>query len=158
MIIIGLDIAHKTGWVVGNVHSDRTTEWMESGVENFKPDKNTSRGISFLKFRKWFGDLVTAWEPDLVMYEQPHMRGKDATTVLMGYITRLIEVCDTRTPQVQYDTVQTNTLKKFATGKGNAGKPEMIEKAKHRFPGLDIIDDNHADALHVFQYAVSHYV
>jgi len=55
-------------------------------------------------------------------------------------------------------------IKKFATGKGNSGKPAMIEAANERF-GVDlpVADhdktgaDNIADALHIAHMTVTHY-
>ena len=47
--------------------------------------------------------------------------------------------------EIELMTVHTATLKKFATGKGNAGKKEMIAAARAR--GWAPADDNMADAL-----------
>ena len=44
------------------------------------------------------------------------------------------------------------TIKKHATGKGNAGKDEMIIAAKSR--GHDPKDDNEADALALLHWAI----
>lgn len=44
--------------------------------------------------------------------------------------------------------VPPTTLKRYATGKGNANKGAMIEAATRRFPGIDTAgDDNRCDAL-----------
>ena len=45
------------------------------------------------------------------------------------------------------------TIKKHATGKGNAGKAEMIAAATAR--GFDPVDDNHADALALLDWAMT---
>jgi Holliday junction resolvasome RuvABC endonuclease subunit len=42
-------------------------------------------------------------------------------------------------------------IKKFATGKGNANKPEMIAAAVEL--GYNPQDDNEADAIHLFRLA-----
>jgi len=56
------------------------------------------------------------------------------------------------------------TIKKHATGKGNANKVQMIEAANERFGvKLDPVDyeksgaDNIADAMHICDMAISHY-
>jgi Holliday junction resolvasome RuvABC endonuclease subunit len=51
--------------------------------------------------------------------------------------------------------VPVGTLKKWATGKGNAKKAEMIEAARDH-TGLDITDDNEADAVLLALYAAEH--
>ena len=50
-----------------------------------------------------------------------------------------------RGKQVEITSRHTATIKKYATGKGNAKKPHMLDAAKARWTG--IVDDNHADAL-----------
>ena len=40
-----------------------------------------------------------------------------------------------------------STVKKYATGKGNAGKMEVMAAVIKRFPQLTVHDDNEADAL-----------
>lgn len=41
------------------------------------------------------------------------------------------------------------TLKKFATGKGNAGKDEMLAAAIRRYPDAAVANNNTADAVHL---------
>ena len=48
--------------------------------------------------------------------------------------------------------VPVGTIKKHATGKGNAGKSEMIVAAKVR--GHNPVDDNEADALALLHWAI----
>jgi len=82
-----------------------------------------------------------------VAYEQPHTRGRYATRVLVGMEAMLIDVCEElELPKPL--SVHTGTLKKFATGKGNASKAEMMAAASN-LAARQITDDNEADAIHV---------
>jgi Holliday junction resolvasome RuvABC endonuclease subunit len=52
--------------------------------------------------------------------------------------------------------VNVRTVKKWATGNGNADKKMMIEFCQKRW-GIDPVDDNMADATHIFKYYVRIY-
>ena len=57
---------------------------------------------------------------------------------------------------VPRDCIAVGTLKKLATGAGNADKSAMIAAATEQFPTVDFkLDDNAADALHLLQWAIT---
>jgi len=149
--ILAVDLATKTGWALW------TPEWdaPESGVVDFSPGRGESPGMRFVKFRAWLNRITEQFSPDLYVYEAAHHRGGAATEVCVGLATRVVEAA--AGAGANYVPVRTTTLKKFATGAGNAGKPEMIEAAHKRW-GFQPKDDNQADALMLLAYAVDQYV
>lgn len=57
---------------------------------------------------------------------------------------------------VPRDCCPTGTLKKAATGRGDANKYAMIDAATAQFPGVEFkLDDNAADALNLLQWAIT---
>jgi Holliday junction resolvasome RuvABC endonuclease subunit len=52
--------------------------------------------------------------------------------------------------------ISVSAIKKWATGDGKADKNKMIEFCKKRW-GIDPVDDNMADAVHIFKYYVRLY-
>lgn len=67
----------------------------------------------------------------------------------------LLEVCDELDlPEPEF--VNSATLKKWATGDGHATKAQMIAACKSRY-GIVPIDDNAADACHLFYYYIRRY-
>ena len=54
--------------------------------------------------------------------------------------------------QIAYQGVPVGTIKKHATGKGNAGKEAVI--AAMRAKGYPVNDDNEADALALLHWAI----
>lgn len=131
--ILALDLATKTGWA----HSNGT-----SGVQDFKPRRGDSPGMRWLEFGAWLDRLYDLAPFEVLAHEQPHYRGGKATEVLAGYVAKCQEWCADH--DVEITSRHTSEIKRFATGKGNASKEEMIEAAS--LVG-DVIDDNHADAL-----------
>ena len=69
--------------------------------------------------------------------------------------TILLEVCDELDlPEPEF--VNVASLKKWATGNGKAGKTDMVQACidKYRYTP---IDDNAADACHLFHYYIRKY-
>lgn len=155
MNLLAVDPGSRLGWALS---LDGT---VESGVEDFSLRRGESPGARFLRFRRWLVDVselatrTTGRPIELITYEQPHHRGGHATEVAHGFSTRLQEHA-AGTEGCECVSIHTATAKKWATGKGNAGKPEMIAAARKRW-GLEPQDDNHADALCILAWALETY-
>jgi len=132
--IFALDLSTMTGWA----HSSGP-----SGVQNFSLSRGESSGMRFLKFQGWLGRVYKDAPFDLVVYEQPHLRGGAATEVLAG----MVGILQAWAVEHEIETAMRHSreIKKHATGKGSASKGMMIKAAKER--GWDPEDDNEADAL-----------
>jgi len=76
--------------------------------------------------------------------------GTDAAHVFGGFLATLSTWCEQRS--VPYQGVPVGTLKRFATGKGNAGKEAVIAAVRAR--GFTPADDNEADALALLLWAL----
>lgn len=64
----------------------------------------------------------------------------------------LLEVCDSlELPEPEF--VNPAVLKKWATGDGHATKAQMVAACKERY-GVIPVDDNAADACHLFHYYI----
>jgi Holliday junction resolvasome RuvABC endonuclease subunit len=154
--VLSLDLATKTGWAL----LDRNGRVL-SGMQEFSLNRGESPGMRFLRFRKWLKDVLTMGEfgtqfsktsPGLVIYEQAHHRGGAATQLCVGFVTDVL--AEAALYGLEHMSVHSATLKKFATGKGKSSKEEMIAKAKEFYPDVDILDDNHADAILMLRYGL----
>lgn len=134
MNILALDLATKTGWA----HTCG-----DSGVQSFQPRRGDSPGMRWIEFRAWLNRLLDAAPADLIVYEQAHHRGGAPTHVAHAFIAKAEEVAAER--GIEITNRHTATIKKFATGKGNADKKAMLQAARAR--GWCPADDNEADAL-----------
>lgn len=157
MYVLGLDCSgRKVGWAI----LDPTMAVLESGVNEFKSRRGEAVGLVYLRFRKWLHEVLTnirdiAAEHDVVVaYEQAHFRGGHASEMSVAMQTRAQELA----ADFEMESVpcHTATVKKYATGRGNAGKDEMVEAAKPLL-GRDPVDDNEADAVHIARWVFDTY-
>jgi crossover junction endodeoxyribonuclease RuvC len=141
-VILALDLGTKTGWA--EFDSDFGTT---SGVQNFAQGKFAGGGQRFLAFARW----LVEFKPTQVYFEAVRRHiGTDAAHIYGGMLAILTSHCEAA--QIPYLGVPVGTIKKHATGRGNAKKPEMIAAmvAKGHAPK----DDNEADALALLYYAL----
>lgn len=152
MKILALDCATKTGWCL----LDEAGKIIESGVQSFDKRRGESNGLVFLRFRNWIAKLIE-FRPggaQLLVYERAHMRGGAATELCVGLQTRVQEAAAER--EIEALPIPSTTLKKWATGSGQAKKIDMIRVASKHL-GRPPIDDNEADAVLLAMYAYSEY-
>jgi Holliday junction resolvasome RuvABC endonuclease subunit len=143
MKILALDMATKTGWWCNSP--------LAGGVENFKVRQGDSRGMLFLRFRTWINEMLIRVKPELVVYEEAHRHGKASSEVALGLLSHLQAACE-ENGGVQYTYCHTNTLKKFATGRGNADKSDMMKAYRERWHH-EPQDDNESDARWLLTWA-----
>lgn len=140
MNAIALDLGTKTGWAAC------IEDVITSGTESFANNRFSGGGMRYLRFRNWLCEVLATVRPDCVFYEEVrrHM-STDAAHVYGGFMAQLTAICEER--KIPYESIPVGTIKKHATGKGNANKDQMVEAAKRRWPDRAICDDNEADAL-----------
>lgn len=110
--------------------------------------------MRFLRFRRWLLELHSTLGPiDEVYYEEVRRhQGTDAAHVYGGFLAHLSAFCEEQHRPIPYAGIPVGTIKKSATGKGNAGKDMMIAAATDL--GFDVKDDNEADAIHLLRYVM----
>lgn len=138
MLVVGIDPGTNCGWCV----SDGVT--LDSGTWNLKGGRFEGGGMRFLRLRRYFGELLDARRPTMVAFEEVRgHKGVDAAHIYGGIIAVITEECERR--GLPYKGVPVASVKKRATGKGNAGKPAMMAATASQWPGWKG-DDNEADA------------
>lgn len=139
--ILALDIATKTGWATNT----------SSGVWDLKANRGESAGMRVVRFKSKLKEMISLEGIELVAYERPAGAHKASIMVASEMIGVLIALCIES--NINYASYSASEIKKFFTGKGNANKGMMVEEAARRFPDIEIIDDNHADALALLSLA-----
>lgn len=140
MTILALDLGTKLGWAVGFGPGD-----VLHGMSEFRTGRFEGGGMRWLTFRKWLQTIHNEHGPlEAVYFEEVRRHiGTDAAHAYGGFLATLTAWCEARS--VPYQGIPVGTIKRHATGKGNANKAAMI--AAMQAKGFRPADDNDADAL-----------
>jgi Holliday junction resolvasome RuvABC endonuclease subunit len=144
---LALDLGTQTGWALSAIDQPIT-----SGSESFKPQRFEGGGMRYLRFKRWLTEIKQTVDTiDAVYFEEVRRHvGVDAAHAYGGFLATLTAWCEHH--QIPYQGVPVGTIKKHATGKGNASKDEMIRAVIKR--GFNPGDDNEADALALLHWAL----
>ncbi len=146
--VLALDLGTATGWAL-RTRDDRIT----SGTITFKSSRFEGGGMRYLRFHGWLREMLDLVGPiDRIVFEEVrrHM-GTDAAHVFGGLLATLTAWAELNS--IPYEGVPVGTIKRFATGKGNADKAAVIAAMQAR--GFHPADDNEADALALLLWATS---
>ena len=146
--LLALDLGTTTGWALRT--PDRR---IVSGSQSFKQQRFEGGGMRFLRFVRWLDELQTlsGGMQQLAFEEVRRHASTDAAHAYGGFLGQLSAWCEQR--QIPYQGVPVGTIKKHATGKGNANKDAML--AAVRGWGYAPVDDNEADALALLHWAIA---
>lgn len=146
MIVLAIDPGSSCGFAVGDALGAVT-----SGTWQLAPARGESQGMRYIKLLQRLNQFRDAFpELGLIVYEMAHQRGAAATEYAIGYATHIQSWCTQK--GIEYANVHSATLKKWATGKGNASKDEMVAAGRRRFKPTGPSDDE-IDALWIHAYA-----
>lgn len=155
--ILALDLGTEMGWATeidGHRHF---------GTWTFRSGRYEGGGMRFLRFHKQLDTFMVYQRDGLyrvkgvsaIYFEEVRRHlGVDAAHVYAGFMTVLQVWCEER--KIPYQGIPVGTIKKHATGKGNANKEQMMEAALRH--GWNVEDDNQADALLLLDYVLTHEV
>jgi len=149
--ILALDLGTTTGRALRGSDGHIT-----SGSESFRPQRFEGGGMRFLRFKRWLTEIKQSCdEIDCLHFEEVRRHvSTDAAHAYGGFLATLTAWCEHH--QIPYQGVPVGTIKKHATGKGNASKDEMVATARAR--GHAPADDNEADALALLHWAIEQHV
>jgi len=147
--ILALDPATACGWALS---PDLSGTW------DLSVRRDESSGMRLIRLRSKLAEALKAEPFQLLVYEAarhaaPKMQG---ALVIQATLQGVIQIW-AHDNNVEIRGYSPTELKKYATGKGNAGKPAMLEAANKRWPGRKWVDDNQIDALFLWQMAMDEY-
>ena len=146
-VVLALDLGTTTGWALQTADGLIT-----SGMVSFRPSRYDGGGMRYLRFRNWLDQLGREAGPITAIHFEEVRRhaGTDAAHVYGGLLATLTAWAETA--GIAYQGVPVGTIKRHATGKGNADKSAMMAAARAR--GFSPTDDNEADAIAILLWAL----
>lgn len=142
-MILALDPAGMTGYC------DKD----KSGVFDCRPKGKEDSADRIIKFRTWLREYLQGSDTEMIVYEKPGGRNYSALRSHSHLECVIMAECADR--GLGYLGFSAPEIKKYATGNGNANKAAMMAAASAKWPEIEIIDDNHADALWIYDYALT---
>ena len=118
-LVLALDLGTKCGWAVGGKGV------IISGVIDLKPTRFESAGMRFIRLLGFLKTLLEQTPVALVVVEEVRRdRGTDAAHIYGGLLGAMQAWAEEN--GVPYTAQPVGTIKKWACGKGNAGKDDVI--------------------------------
>lgn len=141
--VVGIDPGTKCGYAVLDAklgHALAYGEW------DLSTQRHEGAGMRFVRLHKLFTETVSAFPDCVVAYEEVSFHaGVYAAHIYGGIVSVIQMVCEEL--ELPYRGIPVATVKKHATGKGNAKKDMMIAAAKQQWPFAAGMTDNVADAF-----------
>jgi Holliday junction resolvasome RuvABC endonuclease subunit len=137
---LALDLGTNCGWAYRYESGGLTV----SGKWNLKPGRYDGGGMRFVRFLAKLDELHAARPIGMVCFEEVRRHlGVDAAHIYGGLMGHLQSWCENK--NIPYEGIAVGTIKKFATGRGNADKPAMMAAAQRA--GYAPESEDEADAL-----------
>ena len=142
-LVLGIDPGTNCGWALLDWDGRRVA----SGVWDLSPRRHEGGGMRFLRFQKYLEQMTTPEHPiDAIAYEEVRRhRGTSAAHIYGGIVAVLSGMAEQHA--IPYKGIAVGTIKKHATGRGNANKDDMIRSARETFGMSSLSSDDEADAL-----------
>jgi Holliday junction resolvasome RuvABC endonuclease subunit len=154
MSILALDLGTKTGWAHlawGVVYSGTQSLATEKELREMR--KLDLDRCCDIRIKRLYEFIQSFDFVDHIYFEDVEFQSSRAQTQLWASLRAMVIL---QHPQRIVRAVPVGTLKKFATGKGNAKKEQMAAALPNCGLALEekVRDDNEVDALHLLNFAI----
>lgn len=142
---VGLDLGDHCGWAELSIKHGCGGYSLMYGQWEHKPSRYDTASVRYDKFESNLRQLLALGDVKVWFERVDRHKGVAAAHVYGGYLATLQRVCDDL--GISCHGIPVGTIKKFATGKGNADKDAMVVAAE--ILGYRPQSDNVADAIHI---------
>ena len=140
MNILGIDPGTTCGWAIRDERG-----FYASGTWDLKGRRFEGGGMRYLRMELVLRDIIRISRPDVVALEEVRRhKGTDAAHIYGGLIAVIAKVCEEE--GIPYFAIPVGTVKRHATGRGNANKDAMVEAAQVKWPADGLVREDECDA------------
>lgn len=146
MKTLALDLAATTG------HALLANGIITHGAQAFTTKADTEHpGARYLRFQRWLRTRIDEDKPTVIAVESAgYFKSLPAQSICVGF--RGILLSTSSYYGIPLFEVSPSRLKKWASGKGNAKKEDMLQAARDRWPAERFDDHNACDAFLLLRY------
>jgi len=133
MRVLAFDLGTKTGWAYYDsdlvVDMNEANKVVTSGAYDISSKRIENVGYKFIRFKRFVHDLIQAYLPQKIVFEEVRfhsMKATDAAHLYGALQSILLMACDGHYKPIPYEGIPPATAKKFITGKGNADKNAVV--------------------------------
>lgn len=136
MTVLGIDPGTKCGWAIVSHTATEPHALQLRGTWDLQPRRHEGGGMRFLRVRAYTAEILAAHKIDALAYEEVRRHaGTDAAHIYGGITATITGLLESHPQSTPYRGIPVGTIKRTATGRGNADKGAMIEAARAKWPG-----------------------
>lgn len=152
---LALDIGTTTGWAIRKTEAVLSGSWLLATPKELRQQRKLGRertgDIRFFRLRERIEEAIRDHGIKNVVFEDVLFLSSQAQSQLWASLRAAVWMASA---SLRIACVHTGTLKKFATGTGNARKEAMVATVAKLPPpwGRVVRDDNEADAVLILRW------
>lgn len=155
--VLALDLGTKTGYAYRTASGAVTSgTWKLATAKEVREQEGRERDCRYCRLAENIHELVAREQIEILGFEDVQFSTYTAQTQLWASLRGAVWSVGCRYPGIDVEAVPVGSLKKFATGHGNATKEMMAAALGRTHPGYFLNvrapDDNEIDALHLLHY------
>jgi Holliday junction resolvasome RuvABC endonuclease subunit len=152
---LALDLGTTTGWAIRKPEAVISGSWLLATPRELRQQRKLGQertgDLRFFRLRDRIKETLGDHQIETVVFEDVLFLSSQAQSQLWASLRAAVWLAS---ESIHVACVHTGTLKKFATGAGNAGKEAMVATVANLPPpwGRVVRDDNEADAVLILRW------
>jgi Holliday junction resolvasome RuvABC endonuclease subunit len=154
--MLALDLGTKTGWALLRPDGEVVSGTLVlAKAKELREQNGRELDCRYCRLAEFVSSMVKQHSVEVLVFEDVEFSTYTGQTQLWASLRGAVWATGCGIPELEIEAVPVGTLKKFATGHGNATKDMMAAALKRSHPTYfsgHQPDDNEVDAIHLLHY------